>query len=144
MCFTCTHHTAAHILQVTLAGFELDMSCLYGPVTLVGGLSTWPPPGGRYRHRCPVYPSNMKSKFKDKKREGLAAPTGSQHGKSKALDKCNFQKWCPVQMTWISLQRGSLCRDHNPGIHILNKRNWRSRKSGLSVCGHSPLDPQQG
>lgn len=24
-----------------------------------------------------------------------------------------------------SLQRGSLCRDHDPGVHVLDERNWR-------------------
>ena len=39
------------------------------------------------------------------------------------------------------LQRGRLSGDHDPGIHMLNKRNWRKQKKvanlGLQIS-HTP------
>lgn len=41
------------------------------------------------------------------------------------VDGCNIQKGSHLMAALISLQRGSLRRDHDPGIHMLNERNWR-------------------
>lgn len=61
-------------------------------------------------------------------REGMLL--GSTDGRLETIkamlwvDGCNIQKGSHLMAALISLQRGSLRRDHDPGIHMLNERNW--------------------
>lgn len=38
----------------------------------------------------------------------------------------------------VSLQRRGFCRDHDPGIHVLNERNWKKHGTRVSTCCRSP------
>lgn len=71
----------------------------------------------------------------------LAALTGGWNRDSDDLDGCNIQKGCHLisasSSSLVSLQRGRLCRDHDPGIHMLNERNWRKIKHKYLVFPHS-------
>lgn len=142
---TFTHHTAASF-QVTLV-LNLEMSSLHGPVLMwhgmldimthqvvsIGQIYSSCSRNKRKQSDLVTFWKNNNAKTVTKKGCCLAALTGGWNRDGDALDGCNNRKgatWFQLPAGFhVSLQRGSLCWDHNPGIHMLNKRNWRKKQT---------------